>query len=177
MPTRRKRKNPNTAAELARQLGVSRQLIAAHQSKPGAPELSDTESWQEFLAAFGREGSTPKELRNQIAAERLRLLKAMGEKAERANAVEAGKMLPADEVADTIRRAVATAFSVIEKSFDGLPCVIAGLPADQIADHLRKSLDGFKNALRDGFLKWNDDSPAAGPSAGSQLPTGQTNTQ
>src|ERR1051325_11095648 len=71
---------PKTVSDLARRLGVTRQLISVHRKKPGAPAIQDIEAWGVFLAAVGREGSCPPKLREQIARRRLGLLGILEER-------------------------------------------------------------------------------------------------
>src|SRR3989442_1933068 len=97
---------PANASELARLLGCSRQLISSHRRKPGAPPLADVSGWEEFLAAYGREGSMPRGLRERVARERLRLLAAIATKAERENTKAAGKSLEASEGKTVIQQRV-----------------------------------------------------------------------
>ena len=105
-----------TKAQLARRLGISRQLLAWHLRSPDAPkDLRDIEAWRNYLADVAREAGLPVKLREQIAAERIRLLKAQAEKAERDNAEAAGTLMPVQEAQRQAREAMAMTFSELDR--------------------------------------------------------------
>lgn len=86
-----------TQSKLAVQLGVSRQLIAAHVKKGDAPALDDLAGWNAYLAQRGRIGSAPEDLRRAIAQERLEILQETKSKLRRENliaTVDCGELIP-----------------------------------------------------------------------------------
>lgn len=44
-------------AELARKLGITRQLLSYHLRNPSAPQIGDVNGWHLFLATTGRAGT------------------------------------------------------------------------------------------------------------------------
>jgi len=147
-----KPKQPSTIAALARVLGISRQALGRHVQKPAAPGLGNVSGWQEYLAAHGRAGSAPPELRRKIAAQRLRLLRAMVAKAERENQKAAGQTLDKGEVQFALSKGTNLLFSGLDRlanvqwpaSLKG--CGEAEISALTLAD-VEKLKDDFRDAL------------------------------
>jgi hypothetical protein len=148
-------KKPANASELARRLGVARQLISAHRKRPDAPPLADVAAWEFYLSAHGREGSSgPPELRKRIAGQRLRLLQAMTHKADRENRIADGAILDRAEIFTAVARGTSLLFSAMEREFlQEAPPNLKGRNEKEIHDYLAAGVERFKNALRDGFGK------------------------
>jgi hypothetical protein len=127
-------KTPETASDLAKILGVTRQLIAFHRKKPDAPALGDVEGWRVFLAAVGREGShaMTKELRERIGKQRLRLLRALARKAETANAIAEGKLIATETVLAGRKIFVQVFWAEIMRIVRDFPSILKGLNEPEI---------------------------------------------
>jgi hypothetical protein len=126
-----KRKHTNRLATwtaLARRLGVSRQLLASRRKIPGAPALNDVAGWQTFLAAFGREGSAPPELRAKIAEQRLALLAEMTKRARLENMRTESRTVERGAVQLCLARGVGLLFSELDRfaTIEG-PTALRGL--------------------------------------------------
>jgi hypothetical protein len=144
---------PQTLAQLAKVLGVSRQLLNAHRRKPDAPKLSDVDGWIVWLSANGRDGSAPPELRKLIAAERLAILKETKARLARENAREAGELMP---VADA-KRFNAEAWSFIFDRLEHLclekPPALAGRTAIEIFEQLSEFKEKMRRDAKEKFTK------------------------
>lgn len=73
-------------SELARRLGITRQLVAAHQKKGDAPPLDDVEAWELHIAVNAREGgalanATP-ETKAEFLKLKMRLMEAQARRIE-----------------------------------------------------------------------------------------------
>jgi|ERR1043166_7981596 hypothetical protein len=152
---------PATAAELARILGVSRQLISAHQKDPDAPPIGDVDGWTAYLAAHGREQSGPPELRAQIGAQRLALLTAIRHREELKLSRERCEMLDKAEVQAAILKGTAVFFSALDRLAGmELPAQLRGLDEAGIAQRLAAAVEQLKAMLRDGLAKLANDAAA-----------------
>jgi hypothetical protein len=147
----RKSKQPSTIAALALELGVSRQAVARHAKKPGAPGLADVPGWQEFLAANGREGTAPPELRRKIAVQRLRLLKAMATRAEHASRKERGELINKVEVQFAVAKGTSVFWSALEEMAQKLPADIKGCDERTCHAKLLTWLETARHGLLDGL--------------------------
>src|SRR5437762_1911546 len=94
------KENKATQSQLAKSLGVTRQLIAFHRKRLGkqAPALSDVEGWRSYFAAYGRAGSAPKELRDEIARTKLSILKEVRRDKARTNKAKDAEVMDAATV-------------------------------------------------------------------------------
>jgi hypothetical protein len=95
-----------TQSALAAQLGVTRQLIAAHCKKPDAPGLDDVAGWSAYFAQHGRVGSCPPDLRRALAEVKLDILRETKAKLVRENKVatrDCGEMIPRERVEELLR--------------------------------------------------------------------------
>jgi len=141
-----------TQSSLAAVLGISRQLVAAHIKRGDAPKLDDVAGWHAHLAAYGRTGSqASSETKHGIAAERLGLLKAMREKAERENKVASGELMPC---ADAVRQATeACAFvdSELQRDENELPPILAGLSAVECGKILHQRTERMRVGFKQKF--------------------------
>jgi DNA-binding XRE family transcriptional regulator len=140
-----------TQSQLADALGVSRQLIAAHQKRGNTPKLDDVTGWHAFLAAHGRSGSAPVELRREIAAERLAILKASREKLERENQVAKGELMPC---ADAVRQATEACHFLageLDRLKSEIPPTLAGLDAISICKILDREIEKIRTNAKEKF--------------------------
>jgi hypothetical protein len=142
---------PQTFAQLAEVLGVSRQLLNAHRKKSDAPKMSDVAGWVAYLAAHGREGSAPPELREAIAKARLAILRETQAKLKRENDVAAKLLMP---VADA-KRHNAEAWSFIFDRLEHLclekPPTLAGRTAIEIFEQLTAFKEKMRTDAKDKF--------------------------
>jgi len=115
-----------TKSALADSLGISRQALNVHLKKPDAPPIADIAGWQVFLAAHGRIGTAPADLRREISAERLAILRATREKLDRANKIEAGELISFAEASRQAAEAMALVFSDIIRDANELPPQLVG---------------------------------------------------
>src|SRR6058998_3969254 len=120
---------PQTASQLARKLGVSRQLVAAHRRRPGAPDLADVPGWNVWLAAVGREQSGPPKLREQIARKRLHLLGILADRERVKLANDRGQTVRKDQVQFALRKAMGVLFAGLEQFCDEWGAALPGLGA------------------------------------------------
>ena len=143
-----------TVSKLATALGVSRQLISVHRKKADAPALDDLAGWTVFLAAHGRAGSVPAELRKAIAEERLKILKETTAKMNRENQIEDGKLILVTEVIRQAGCAGGYFMAALETICRELPPMLAGHPTEKIAvilethvERIRKHMTEKLNAM------------------------------
>ena len=150
----KKPKQLGTKTALARELGISRQALGRHAKKPGAPGLADVAGWQEFLAAHGREGSAPPELRKRIAEQRLRLLKAMATRAEYSSARERGEMLSKAEVQFALAKGTALLFSGLDRLANvEWPATLKGCSEAEICLKVKGDIEKLKEDFRAALQK------------------------
>ena len=124
--TQRPPKSKLTKSALADALGITRQALQGHLKKPDAPPIADIEGWQVYLAAHGRIGTAPADLRREISAERLAILKATREKLDRANLIEAGELISFAEASRQAAEAVHLIFSELRADSNELPPQLVG---------------------------------------------------
>jgi phage terminase Nu1 subunit (DNA packaging protein) len=150
----KKAKQPVTITSLAHELGISRQAVARHAKKPGAPELADVNGWQEFLAAHGREGTAPPELRRKIAVQRLRLLKAMATRAEYSSARERGELISRGDVQFALARGTALLFSGLDRLANvEWPATLKGKEEREICGKVTADVEKLKEDFRAALQK------------------------
>ena len=137
-----------TQSSLAAQLGVSRQLVAAHRKKPDAPALDDVAGWIAFLAAHGRTGSCPPELRTAIARKRLEILAETKIKLARENEIASGLLVPAAEAIRQAGEAGGYLMSQLERFCRELPPALAGLTAHEIATRIEIEVERTRTELQ-----------------------------
>lgn len=140
-----------THAEFANLLGVSRQTLTAAAAKPDAPKLGDVAAWKTYLAANGRTGSLPLDLRRQIGEARLAILKQQEIAAIRENKRQAGELMP---TADAIRQAAeagAMVMSELERRDRELPPSLAGLDAVSICKRMHTDTEAIRKTLKERF--------------------------
>jgi len=151
-PKPKPKRKVSTQSDLARVLGVSRQLISKHAKNKSAPPISDVGAWDAFLAERGRQGSAPPELRQQIAAERLAILKETKRGLQRQNSVADGKMIDRDLVKREVQHVMAFLFSDADRLLlTELPPVLKGLDEIGIRNQLEKAIGEFKADLKAKF--------------------------
>lgn len=140
-----------TQTAVAKQLGISRQLLSSHLKTPGAPSLDDLEGWRTFLAQVGRSGSAPPDLRRKIAVERLGILKEQRAALARKNETEAGELMPCASAARQAAEAMGYTFSELERLCRETPPSLAGLPAVEIGKRLSAEIEKIRSTLKEKF--------------------------
>lgn len=153
-----KTKKPITQSQLARKLGVHRQVISRHvKHDPDAPALHDVDGWMEYLAAKGREGSLPLEMRKKIGEQKLRLLRAQADKAEDEKAERRKELLPSADVNAILTELILIHFwGTYDRLTQELPPRLAGLSADEIHTVLRMEKQKLKKKLDERVTSWLD---------------------
>lgn len=146
-PPRRPESEPMTQSKLAAVLGVSRQLIAHHRKSGKGPKTLDVEAWVEFLAAHGREGSLPPEVRARIAEERLRLVRAQADKVELENAARKKLLIDRDFVTRSIGDVVGLFSAELDRMAQELPATLKGKTEIQIRDEVVKQKRAVRRLL------------------------------
>jgi phage terminase Nu1 subunit (DNA packaging protein) len=137
-----------TQAKLAGILGVSRQVIAHHQRSGKAPKLDDVEGWIEFIAATGREGTLPKELRKEIAKQRLRLIREQADRLQLENEVRRGSVVEFKAVHQFIRDLVSNCFfGELERIACEFPSAFKGRTEVEIHAECLRQIESIKKAL------------------------------
>lgn len=71
---KKQRPSPSTLTELASILGISKQALNAHRRNADAPAPDDVEAWKIYIAAHGREGTAPPDLKRRMAEKKLSIL-------------------------------------------------------------------------------------------------------
>jgi hypothetical protein len=147
----KRKSNPKSAKptqrSLADLLGVSRQLLASHMKKPGAPALDDLAGWQVFLAQVGRIGSAPPELRRAIAQERLEILKATRRKLDRENAIADKELISVSEVVAQCNAAGALFMDSLEKLCREAPPLLAGCNVQDVSSRIEHEVESIRKHL------------------------------
>lgn len=153
---RRKRQRPSgglTVAELARQLGITRQALEHHLKNPEHPAMDDLPAWTTFLAAVGRERTVPQDMKRALAIERHRLLQAQASRAEAKNAEDSGRLIDRGLVTSELQACAGELFGTLERILCGeLPPVLVGLDEIEIRLKIRETLDGAKEVARQRLL-------------------------
>jgi hypothetical protein len=142
-----------TQSKLAIQLGVSRQLIAAHIKKGDAPGLDDLIGWNVYLAQKGRIGSAPDDLRRAIAQERLEILKETKAKLARENQVETGKLIVFSDARRQCAAAWCFVFDQLQRGENELPPALAGLSCIQVYERLHAFTERLRKDAKEKFEK------------------------
>jgi phage terminase Nu1 subunit (DNA packaging protein) len=144
-----------TQSELARVLGISRQLVAFHVKGGNAPSLDDTEGWVAFLEEIGREGSLPKELRKAIATQRLRLIKAQADRTELENGAKRKEYVAWDLVHRFVTNLVGNAFfGELERMREEFPVTLEGKTKIQIYEEVNRQIEEVKKTLTRHLDAW-----------------------
>jgi hypothetical protein len=138
-----------TQSSLAKSLGVSRQLIAAHASKPDAPPLGDITGWTAYFAQHGRIGSAPDDLRRAIAQERLEILKETKAKLARDNRIEDGKTMLVASALKQAGEACGHMMAELERRDRELPPALAGLSAVEIGKRMSADTESIRKTLKE----------------------------
>lgn len=149
-----KTKTKMTQSKLAEIVGVSRQLVAFHVKTGKAPKLDDIDGWLEHLAAVGKDGSLPPELRKKIAQQRYRLLKANADKAEMEHMLRRKEAVEFEFVEQFIGHMVDVFFAEIERMRHEFPVALKGRTEveiskvvgerfDRLAEDCRRAMDKF----------------------------------
>jgi hypothetical protein len=115
-----------TQSELARNLGISRQLVAAHIKKGDAPPLDDIEAWELHIVTHGREGgllanATP-ELKEEYLREKLGLIKSQRRKIEVENLAREKELIDFQGSCQFIHKLIrVTVFGELDRIAQELP--------------------------------------------------------
>jgi len=119
-------KGKTTKSSLADALGISRQALNVHLKSPDAPQIDDLTGWQVFIAAHGREGTAPPDLRRAIALERLEILKETRAKLARENKIAGGELILASDVVSQCKQAGAFFCAELDRWAREFPPLAAG---------------------------------------------------
>jgi hypothetical protein len=138
-----------TQNKLAKTLGISRQSLWNHiKRRNGAPPVDDLEGWRTYLAAVGRTGSAPtKELREQIARQKLGILKETRHSKARENRIQDGEVLEAVKVNTFIRNLISLLFAELDRMIGDLPTVLKGKDELAIEQECAKRKWAIKDAI------------------------------
>ncbi|HWX19507.1 MAG TPA: hypothetical protein VN578_06330 [Candidatus Binatia bacterium] len=148
-------KTKMTQSKLASILGVSRQLIAHHIKTKKGPLLSDVDGWIEHLAAIGREGSLPPEIRKRIAKERLRILQLQAERMEMENAAKRREVVSFADAQRFIQNLVANCFfGELERMAQEFPPTLKGKTEIQINEEVIRQIEQVKVTLQGKLDEW-----------------------
>lgn len=153
-----KTKTKMTQSKLAEIVGVSRQLVAFHVKTGKAPKLDDIDGWLEHLAAVGKDGSLPPELRKKIAEQRLRKLKAEATMAEHELKLREKQLVEWEFVDKFLAFLLGQKFwGELEKWSQELPPLLQGLPATEICKvidaRFRRLCEDFKSVVE----RWQEE--------------------
>ncbi len=148
--------HPVKQAQLARELGVSRQLIQVHRKKsPDAPKDLNIEAWKKFLATKGRIETAPEDLHRQIAREKLAKLKLEKEKLSDALRVSRGELIEFEAVDSFLAQIVGVDYSAeLDRMSQELPPVLVGLTAAQMFIEFKREKEKIKNNLKEKAAQW-----------------------
>lgn len=147
-------KPPENANQLAKALGVSRQLIAVHVKHPDHPPFSDVNAWNVFLAAHGKEGSGPPDLKRKLAEKRLEILTETKRQLARENEEAERSVISKAEVSTGIKAGVALMFSELDRLFlNELPPALKGLDELAIKGRCAAAIGKLRDTLREKFAK------------------------
>jgi hypothetical protein len=138
-----------TITEAAKKLGVSRQLLSAHLKSAGAPPLGDLEAWRTFLAAIGRSGSAPPDLRRKIAEQHLGILKEQRAALARRNAIEAKELMPVASALKQMAEAGGYVFGELERMARECPPGLAGGTAVEIGKRISAEVERIRATLKE----------------------------
>ena len=142
-----------TKAALADALGISRQALNVHLKSPDAPQIDDLTGWQVFIAAHGREGTAPPDLRRAIAQERLEILKETKAKLARENAVANAELMPVMDAKRQNHAAWCFVFNELERLEREEPPALAGLSAVDISVRLHVFVERMRTEAKAKFEK------------------------
>jgi transcriptional regulator with XRE-family HTH domain len=148
-----------TQSELARKLGISRQLLAAHVRKGGAPPLDDFEAWLAHLVANGREGSlmanaTP-EMRRELIRLKMRVLDAQARRLERANEVQDEKFILWEVAERFVEKLIRDlVFGELDRVALELPVRLRGASEVKVWEEVRGQIVAMKENLGRSIDAW-----------------------
>jgi len=149
----RKRTKPTakqkiTKSAFADALGISRQALNLHLKSLDAPPIGDIDGWQIFLAAHGRIGTAPEDLRRTIALKRIAIMEETRVKQKRANDIEAGKFVLASDAIRQAGEAGGFFMGELERWARELPPALAGKSAADIAVVLDVNIERTRTELQ-----------------------------
>jgi hypothetical protein len=137
-----------TKSALADALGISRQALNVHLKSPDAPPVDDLDAWQIWLAAHGRIGTAPEDLRRAIAEKRLAIMEETRVKQSRENDIEAGKLIPFAHVVRQACEAGGFFMSEVERWARELPPMLAGKSCAEIAQVMDAQIERTRAELK-----------------------------
>lgn len=158
MPNMKPKKPKRTQQQLAKLLGVSRQVIGHHVKSGKAPALEDIAAWESHLAVNGRAGSLAPESRDEIAVERRRILKATANRLEDEEAMRRGKFIDYDDVKQFHVRLIGQLFSDLDRVFaNELPPALKGLDETAVRTRVLAEIEAIKERLRQFLTAWENE--------------------
>lgn len=144
-----------TQSDLAKQLGISRQLVAHHQKTGKAPALDDLSGWVAYLAACGREGSVPKQYREEVAKQKVRILTATADKLEFEKAEKRKMLLERGNVFRFLNRLMNELFfGELERLKTEFASSLVGKDAAGISMAVDAQIDVVRERLAKGLENW-----------------------
>ena len=143
-----------TQSELARQLGIRRQVVSYHVGKGGCPPLdapNAVELWKEFLAADARDGGIgplPEDLRLAIGQARLKLLEAQSEREQLRLRKEQDEICDRRVVQQAAGQIMTAIFDSLTRQFEfEFPGAVVGKDEPAIACEARRRISELRTGL------------------------------
>ena len=138
---------PTTKTALAQALGISRQALNRHASKPDAPPIDDLAAWDLYLAAEGREGTG--HLRERISEQRLKFMTAAAEREQIRLNKDKAAFIPKDTLAFVLARGTGALFSALDRYANvDWPVNLKGLDQAGICARVKSDIETIKNNFR-----------------------------
>jgi hypothetical protein len=130
-------------------LGISRQALNVHLKSPDAPQLNDLTGVAGFYSRHtGAIGSAPADLRREIAAERLAILKETRAKFARENKIAAGELILAADVILQCNQAGGFFCAELDRWAREFPPLAAGRDCAAIAQLLDLQIERTRAELK-----------------------------
>lgn len=145
------KEHKTTQAELARQAGTTRHVIAWHLKHSNPPPLHDVPGWIAHLAAHGRSGSAPPELRAKIAQKRLEILEQTRIRLEYDNQVRKGELMPVADACRQAAEACSYLMSELERIEREAPPSLAGCTAVESYKILHAAVERLRRDAKAKF--------------------------
>jgi hypothetical protein len=143
-------------ADLARALGVTRQAIATHRKRnKDAPQGLDIGAWKAFLAAKGREGSTPEAVHMQIALRKLSILASKDEKDKDDLALSRKNLIKWQDMQHIVAKLIMGLYwGGFDRFIQEWPPKLAGLTPQQIHTYLRKDKERLARQMNEAVAEF-----------------------
>lgn len=133
-------------------IGITPTDLEHHLQNAEAPALGDVAGWEAFLAAHGRTGSAPTDLRTKIAKKRLEILTETKEAMARKAAREKNETADKGEVRTWMRSFMALLFGELDRIFGmELPASGKGLSEVELKRRVDVGIKQLKETLRKRF--------------------------